>query len=228
MANTSITNSKKTFNKFVQNFESTFYPFNTKAASCTELSKLMQKSFKKDDRTTDDSFQWYITDFQNLSLKTGIKDKLYLINQFSLGVDQKIASVILSMANIPTTSTGWIDQAKIFHAQKMWILTLQAGQVTPQVHPSSHPQYNPNAMEVDAITLSKLTPVKQAKCMKEGQCFRCQKLGHNAQNCCASFPPNMSTPSHPDMPGLQKLPPRSLNHPRIPSPLLLTLPLMNM
>ena len=127
MADISITNSEKTFNKFIQNFESTFYPFYTKATSYTELSKLIQRSFKKDDETVDDGFQCYITDFQNLPLKTGIKDELYLINQFSLRVDQKIASMILSMTNVPTTNSGWIDQAKIFHAQKMQIVALQAG-----------------------------------------------------------------------------------------------------
>ena len=119
MANTLITSSEKTFDKFTQNFETTFYPFDTKATAHTELSKLIQKSFKKDDRTTDDGFQQYITDFQNLLLKAGIKEKLHLIDQFSLRIDQKIASMILSMATIPTTCAGWIDQAKIFHAQKM-------------------------------------------------------------------------------------------------------------
>ena len=118
MADTLITNSKKTFNKFVQNFETTFYPFDTKATACTKLSKLVQKSFKEDG-STDDGFQQYITDFQNLSLKTGIKEEYHLIGQFSLGIDQRITSMILSMSPIPTTITGWIDQAKIFHVQKM-------------------------------------------------------------------------------------------------------------
>ena len=118
-ADTLITNSKKTFNKFTQNLKSTFYPFDTKATTCTDFSKLMQKSFKKDDGNINDGFQCYITNFQNLSLKAGSKDEMSLIDQFSLRLDQKITSMILSMATIPTTSTGWIDQAKIFHAQKM-------------------------------------------------------------------------------------------------------------
>ena len=41
-------------------------------------------------------------------------------------------------------------------------------------------------MDVDAVSLSKLTPVERAKCMKEGRCFRCRKPGHNARNCRSS------------------------------------------
>ena len=126
--------------------------------------------------STNNGFQQYITDFQNLSLKARIKEEFSLINQFSFGLDQKIASMILSMATIPTTVKGWIDQAKIFHAQKMRILALQKGQIAPQAHLPSHSHYDPNAMDVHTVTLSKLTPVEQAKCMKEGQCFRCRML----------------------------------------------------
>jgi hypothetical protein len=38
-------------------------------------------------------------------------------------------------------------------------------------------------MDVDTVTLSKLTPTERAKCIKEGRCFRCRKTGHNATNC---------------------------------------------
>ena len=52
-------------------------------------------------------------------------------------------------------------------------------------------------MEVDMVTLSKLTPVKWAEYIKEGQCFRYWKTGH-AQNCHTSFPPqNQSNTPHP-------------------------------
>ena len=160
MADTSIANSEKTFEKFTQDFKTIFYLFDAKATACTELLALMQTSFKEKNGTTNDRFQQYITDFQNLSLKTRTKEEFTLINQFSLGLDQKIASMILSMANIPTTVKIWINQAKIFHAQKMRILALQQGKVAPQAHLSSHPQQDPNAMDVDAVTLSKLTLVE--------------------------------------------------------------------
>ena len=89
-----------------------------------------------------------------------MKDKLSLISQFSLGIHQGITSIILSMANVPTTVKGWIDQANIFHTQKMCILALRKERVAPQAHRSSRPQHDPNAMDVDAVTLSKLTLVE--------------------------------------------------------------------
>ena len=38
-------------------------------------------------------------------------------------------------------------------------------------------------MDVDAITLSKLTSTERAKCIHEGRCFRCRLPGHNASQC---------------------------------------------
>jgi hypothetical protein len=38
-------------------------------------------------------------------------------------------------------------------------------------------------MDVDAVTLSKLTPTECTKYIQEGRCFRCRKTGHNATNC---------------------------------------------
>ena len=38
-------------------------------------------------------------------------------------------------------------------------------------------------MDIDAISLSKLTPTERARCIKEGLCFRCRKKGHSANKC---------------------------------------------
>ena len=132
MADTSITNSEKTFDKFTLDFESMFYPFNTQVTTHNKLLVLRQTSFKEKNGETNDRFQQYITDFQNLSMKSGMKEELSLISQFSLRLDQKITSMILSMSPIPTTVKGWIDQAKIFHTQKMHILSLHQGRITPR------------------------------------------------------------------------------------------------
>ena len=45
MSNTTIDAKEKTFNKFTENFETTFYPFNIKATTCSNLTKLAQKTF---------------------------------------------------------------------------------------------------------------------------------------------------------------------------------------
>ena len=129
LANTTIAATEKTFEKFAENFNSTFFPFDTKATARFELTKLAQKSFKRPDGITDNGFQKYITDFQNLSARAGITDEVTLIDQFLLGLDQQLATMILSMAIIPTTVSTWIEQAKTFHAQKMCILALKEGRL---------------------------------------------------------------------------------------------------
>ena len=154
MADTSIANSEKTFDKFASNFESTFFPYDTKATARFELTKLAQKSFKRPDGVMDDGFQKYITDFQNLALKAGISDDITLIDQFSLGLDQQLATMILSMSSIPTVAK-WIEQAKVFHAQKMRILALKEGRLPSTIH-TPRTTHDPNAMDIDAISLSKL------------------------------------------------------------------------
>ena len=59
MANTAIAGTEKTFDKFVENFNSTFFLFDTKATACFELTKLAQKSFKHPDGIINDRFQKY-------------------------------------------------------------------------------------------------------------------------------------------------------------------------
>ena len=134
MADTSIANTEKTFDNFASNFESTFFPYDTKATARFELTKLAQKSFKRPDGVMDDGFQKYITDFQNLASKAGISDDVTLIDQFSLGLDQQLTTMILSMSSIPTTIAKWIEQAKVFHAQKMRILALKGGRLPSTIH----------------------------------------------------------------------------------------------
>ena len=94
------------------------------------------------DGITDDGFQKYITDFQNLSARAGITNEVTLIDQFLLGLDQQLATMILSMATIPTTVAAWIEQAKTFHAQKMHILALKGGRL-PFASYSSTPRTTP-------------------------------------------------------------------------------------
>ena len=157
-----IPNAEKTFETFTQNFKSTFYPFDTKATARLDLSKLIQKSIKHPNGTFDNSFQQHITDFQNLSCKAGITDDITLIDQFSLGLDQKITTMILSMSPIPVTIKDWIDRAKTFHTQKMRIQALRGGR--PQTSSFTPcPRKDPNAMDVNAVTISKLTPAERAR-----------------------------------------------------------------
>ena len=103
MSNATIDAKEKTFDKSAENFETTFYPFNIKATAHSNLAKLAQKTFREEDRTFNNGFQKFITNFQNLAAKAGISDETTLIDHFSLGIDQQITTMILSMSTIPTT-----------------------------------------------------------------------------------------------------------------------------
>ena len=161
MSNTTIDTKEKTFDKFAKNFETTFYPFNIKATAHSNLTKLAQKTFREEDRTFNDGFQKFITNFQNLAAKAGISDETTLIDHFSLGIDQQIATMILSMSSIPTTLHEWLEKAKTFHMQKMRIAAIRGRKGNPSFFTSRNPPpSDPNAMDVDAISLTKLTPVE--------------------------------------------------------------------
>ena len=49
MADYAVSSSQKTFDKFTKDFEETFFPFDTKATARLELSKLTQRSFKREE-----------------------------------------------------------------------------------------------------------------------------------------------------------------------------------
>ena len=123
-----------------------------------------------------------------------------VVTQFSMGLDQQISTMILSMQNPPDTLEEWIAKAKTFHNQKLRIDELRRGVRysnfrTPST-PSPRTPSDPNAMEVNSVRLKKLSPQERAKCMREGRCFKCWKISHNAKNCRTKANPTPS-PSRP-------------------------------
>jgi hypothetical protein len=118
--------------------------------------------------------------------KAQISDERTLCDQFSVRLNNQITTMILSMSSPPTTLAKWIEQAKTFHAQKMRILALKEGRSPLPSFSNPRNHRDPNAMDIDAVNLSKLTPTERAKCIREGHCFHCRKTGHNATNCNSS------------------------------------------
>ena len=85
------------------------------------------------------------------------------------------------MSSIPTTLHEWIEKAKTFHAQKMHITAIRGRKENPSFFTSRNsPPHDPNAMDVDAISPTKLTPAERACYIREKLCFRCRKPGHSA------------------------------------------------
>ncbi|KAF8546318.1 hypothetical protein OG21DRAFT_1491346 [Imleria badia] len=168
------------------------FPFDVKATARNELTKLRQQPVKKPNGTYNDGFQSYITNFQNLTT-----DPVTLIDQFSLRLDPQIVTMILSIATIPTTIDTWINQSKVFHMQKMHIEAIKGRNTAPSfIANRSSITRNPNAMDVDAITLTKLTPAEQARCIHENRCFCCRETGHSANQCRTKNNPSSPRPQY--------------------------------
>ena len=46
---------------------------------------------------------------------------------------------------------------------------------------------DPNAMDIDAIRIEKLTPEERQRCFDNNLCFKCCKPGHRSNQCCNPF-----------------------------------------
>ena len=187
MASTTVKAEEKTFDKFVADYDQNFNPFDTKVKVCHNISRLLQKPGKDEDGTSNDGFQEYINEFENLATKAQFEDKLTAVTHFLTGLDKQISTMILSMASPPDTLEEWIEKAKLFHSHKLCINELcnrgHYHSFQSQSSPSTRTTWDPDAMEVDFMKLKKLSPQEQAKCMREGRCFKCRKVGHDAKNC---------------------------------------------
>ena len=187
LKNTLLKPEDKTLTKFVEDYNENFNPLDAKVWARHDLSKLVQKPGKDEDGTPNDGFQDFVNEFENLATKAQFEDKLTAVTQFSTRLDQQISTMILSMQSPPDTLEEWIAKAKVFHNQKLCIDELKKGTRYSNFRTLnsslSRTSFDPNAMDVDAVRLKKLSPQERAKCMKEGRCFRCRKTGHDARNC---------------------------------------------
>ena len=145
-----------------------------------ELNTLKQVVTKKDN-----SFQQYLTKFQNLIAQSQAGDIPEIQRLFAEGLNIQIATMIYPMENVPDTLKGWIDKAIDFHWQKACIITLKKEHGLPISSFSStpHSTRDPDAMDVDFICLKKHSPADHTYCIWEGLCFKCHKKGHNAEQC---------------------------------------------
>ena len=69
MAKTGIKAEEKMLEKFMADYNQNFNPFNTKMKACHNISRLFQKPGKDEDRTPNDVFQDYISEFETLATK---------------------------------------------------------------------------------------------------------------------------------------------------------------
>ena len=98
----------------------------------------------------------------------------------------------MSMDTVPSTIDEWYKKAITFQTQ--W---KQADDIAKRNSRSSHQTYHSfansshtkthdqDAMVIDTIKVSKLTPEERKRCVEKKLCFHCRKPGHLSTACAA-------------------------------------------
>ena len=132
----------------------------------------------------------YISKFKNNAALSGITDENVLINFFSRGIPTQLMRRIYSMDIVPTTMEKWYQQT--LHFKQVWENTneIAKGRNNPFIpfqdnRNNNHTQkkQDPNAMDVNAIRIEKLTPEERQRCFENNLCFKCRKPGHRSNQC---------------------------------------------
>jgi len=191
-----------TFSVFVANFKTAFEHHDVKSNAIAWLStKRMVKKPRKDGRRDEYSppLTEYTSLFQNHVAMSSISDENVLIGYYSTGIPPALMRRIMSMDTIPTTIDSWYKKA--IHFQTQWDRADEIARrnVKPShsyqtFSPSPSKSRDPNAMDIDAIKISKLTPEERKRCQEKGLCFRCRKSGH-LSNVCPTFPSEPKKPA---------------------------------
>ena len=99
------------------------------------------------------------------------------------------------MDTVPLKVEEWYSKA--IHFQTQWERAEEIAQWNQQpikgtYHSFSSPPKNcdPDAMDVDVVKITRLTPEERKRCIEKGLCFRCHKAGHLSGAC-----PTFSTPT---------------------------------
>ena len=169
--------------KFRAQFDRTFDHGDHQTIARAKLSSLKQTG----------SIQEYITNFREHMFASGITEDVALIGYFQNGIKHRLVIQIYSMENVPTTIEKWIEKALLFnsnwkHAQS--IEKRDSNQGNYSFQQQSTPK-DPNAMDIDGVTLSK---EEKDAYYKQGKCFNCGRTGHCAAFCCTKTNNNSFKP----------------------------------
>jgi hypothetical protein len=169
------------FDSWVADFGDTFYFGDHETDSRQALQHMKQ---------TGDIGE-YITKFRFHAGNSKITDNSALIGYFQVGIKTALMKQIYAMETVPTTIEGWIKKAQTFEnnwkqGQTVSREKYQGGNertrqntFNPRPYHGARPR-DPNAMDVDRITLS---PEEKDRYFKEALCFECGQKGHRAAVC---------------------------------------------
>ena len=192
----------RTWDDFLKKFQQTFKHQDMARNAIFWLST--HRMTKKNGKFTP-SLESYISTFQNNTTHAGIMDHNILISFFATGIPTPLMKWIISVDTIPDKIDNWYSKA--IHFQNQWDhtdqITQRSGRSTQTFQSfssSTKTTKDPNAMDVDAVKLKKLTPEEREECFKKGLCLQCCKKGHMANAC----PTSSNPPKKPQVQCAQK------------------------
>jgi hypothetical protein len=169
-----------TFQQFMTIFVEYFRPMNMEASANAQMATLKQGK-----RTVEE----LVAEFRLLASRAGMtsttaSDHIHLINHFQRALHPAIGRKIALSDSVPTTIEGWAERAIQYDTNYRVTIAMYGtkpggrGDLWGRTGSSSSNQRDPNAMEVDAMTMDKRTTL-----MKQGLCFKCEERGHLARDC---------------------------------------------
>ena len=173
------------WNDFLLRFNTSFILENTKDQAIAWLS-----TTKTSDKIP---LLKYISKFKNNMALSRINNEDALINFFSWGTPTQIMRKIYSMDTVPDTIEKWYTQAlplkhvweKANDIVKGWgnpFLTF-LDNWNNYNQKNTQKKKDPNAMDIDAIWVEKLTPEERQRCIDNNLWFKCWKPRHSAIKC---------------------------------------------
>ena len=168
-----IADADKTWTKIKKAFKAAFTPYDAAAQAQVTLASLNQ------DWKSPSRFNKYISSFSLLSVHSGITNYHTLSEWFLWGLDPQIAVQLTLLGAVKTSTTIEELYSKASEIEEGYhcIASLRRGP-QPSYGGSSH-YHNPNAMDMDCLTLSL---VEWAHHMCENCYFICHKEGCSTRN----------------------------------------------
>ena len=165
-----------TWQNFLDKFSTSFILENTK-----DQAKAWMTTARVDKKTP---LMDYISQFKNNAALSEINNQDVLINFYSRGIPPVLMKKIYGMDTVPNNIDKWYQQT--LHFQHVWEKTNEIAKekTNPfyQNHHrnSDHKKKDPDAMDIDAVRLSKQ---EQQRRFREGRCYRCGGKGHISKGC---------------------------------------------
>lgn len=180
------TNKFGTYDELMTAIKKAFSPSDEQGDAKSKLKTLQMKG----GMTADE----YIAEFRTAAGLSGIKEDAALIEYFMEGIPTPLMEKISMMEKPPKTIEEWQDYASRYNNQyrrtKAITARLRGNKPNDKKKFSFNrntparyvPHADPNAMDVDRMTINRLSTEQRDEHMKKGLCFECHQFGHRASS----------------------------------------------